>query len=963
MSNALHAHTPIVIAIDGRGLTVRATEYRKLQDQDEPLALTSRMAYDAAGRLTALWDPRLWALAQKDAASPANRTYRYNLAGVPLQSESVDAGWELILSAEASNIVESWDTRGSTQQIKYDPYLRPVATVEIDAQQNARTIIRSVYADSSEESAEHNRCGQLARLDDTAGSLHFPDYGVLGQLLSQPRQFLKAPELPDWTDATDYLDLVEAEAFTTHWQYNAVAEQTLQTDARGNAQRTTYSVAGNLSGVYLQLNSQDETTLVDGMIYNAFGQVEEQTAGNGVVSQAVYEASTGLLQSLSAGRAGNEALQSLHYDYDPVGNILQIEDNAQPIRFFANQRIEPISRYRYDTLYHLIEATGREVKTGASHGPALPVLQNLPPDPNQVSNYTQSYDYDSAGNLLQMRHVGAQTFTRTMRVAPDSNRSLPEGEVEVDLANGFDANGNLLQLVRGQTLEWDLRNQLQQITTVTRATAANDNEQYVYEGQGQRCRKINSTQTSSRTLNSEVRYLPGLEIRTTADGEILHVITLQAGRSNVRVLHWQAGQPSGIANDQVRYSLDDHLGSSTLELDQQGGLISQEGYYPFGGTAWWAARSAVEAKYKTVRYSGKELDASGLYYYGFRYYAPWLQRWINPDPAGDIDGLNLYQMLGNNPVSRFDLDGRMDSSGAPDRTEAKRKLIHNTVVHLSALKLVKERVRAVRQQIENYLDHEERGISAVRRSASLMGQTTAKVAGSTGGGTAAGVLVGAIACAACGPVGWVAGGAALVGGFAAGKLSGFIAEKATDMLDLNTAINLKISVLDSEKLFEEAEKTAHSLLGTVMHIVRGYTDIRDKKARQNVLKLAAGTVLEQTPVVGTAIKHAPEFVELTYEIQHSENQIEPEKWEYLDTHLDALETALLERMNALKEEFERTGIESVKVSVIPLKSRASFESLNKMTTKVIGIIKETRDLSIEARKPGRQNSQFKMTRL
>ncbi|EGH49324.1 insecticidal toxin protein, partial [Pseudomonas syringae pv. pisi str. 1704B] len=51
-------------------------------------------------------------------------------------------------------------------------------------------------------------------------------------------------------------------------------------------------------------------------------------------------------------------------------------------------------------------------------------------------------------------------------------------------------------------------------------------------------------------------------------------------------------------------------------------------------TAWWAARSAVEAKYKTVRYSGKERDTSGLYYYGLRYYAPWLQRWINPDPAG-----------------------------------------------------------------------------------------------------------------------------------------------------------------------------------------------------------------------------------------------------------------------------------------------------------------------------------------
>ncbi|KPY69469.1 hypothetical protein ALO45_200157 [Pseudomonas syringae pv. syringae] len=125
----------------------------------------------------------------------------------------------------------------------------------------------------------------------------------------------------------------------------------------------------------------------------------------------------------------------------------------------------------------------------------------------------------------------------------------------------------------------------------------------------------------------------------------------------MRVLHWEAGKPGFIANDQVRHSLGDHLGSSTLELDQQGGLISQESYYPFGGTAWWAARSAVEAKYKTVRYSGKERDASGLYYYGVRYYAPWLQRWINPDPAGDVDGLNLFCFSRNTPTLLVDRTG------------------------------------------------------------------------------------------------------------------------------------------------------------------------------------------------------------------------------------------------------------------------------------------------------------------
>ncbi|WP_259469830.1 RHS repeat-associated core domain-containing protein, partial [Pseudomonas syringae] len=75
--------------------------------------------------------------------------------------------------------------------------------------------------------------------------------------------------------------------------------------------------------------------------------------------------------------------------------------------------------------------------------------------------------------------------------------------------------------------------------------------------------------------------------------------------------------------------------------------------------AWWAARSAVEAKYKTVRYSGKERDASGLYYYGFRYYAPWLQRWINPDISDEDADLNRYKMLKNNPLNHVDLKGNV----------------------------------------------------------------------------------------------------------------------------------------------------------------------------------------------------------------------------------------------------------------------------------------------------------------
>lgn len=131
----------------------------------------------------------------------------------------------------------------------------------------------------------------------------------------------------------------------------------------------------------------------------------------------------------------------------------------------------------------------------------------------------------------------------------------------------------------------------------------------------------------------------------------------QAGRAQVRVLHWVTGKPPEISNNQLRFSVDDLLGSSALELDGQGEVISQEEYFPFGGTAVFSARSEAEGRYKVLRYSGKERDATGLYYYGYRYYQPWVGRWLSTDPMETVDGLNLFRMVRNSPVSFRDENG------------------------------------------------------------------------------------------------------------------------------------------------------------------------------------------------------------------------------------------------------------------------------------------------------------------
>ncbi|MFJ7795901.1 RHS repeat domain-containing protein [Pseudomonas sp. NPDC096950] len=622
---SVHRHTPTVTALDSRGLKVRTVGYWRDEGSRLAQARIDRTMRDPLGRVVAQWDPRLWGTAQ------ANLATVYSLSAKVLGTDSVDAGWRLGLWGEGEQQLEQWDGRGTRRQTRYDEQWRPVAVFE-----NGECTEQLAYGDKS--LSDRNQCGRLVRHDDPAGVLLFHDYGLTGAVLKQERRFTHEPD----------------PGAATQWRLTPLGDVHAQIDAQGNEQRFSQTCNGQLRAVDLRLSGTTEwLPMVSAISYSAHGQVEKEVAGNGVVTVLEYTAEDARLKRLLS-RPGQEGpLQDLRYAYDPLGNVLSIEDAVLPIRYFANQRIEPINRYAYDSLSQLIEATGWEAGT-VRQGPFSEYSESL-------ANYRQTYRYDDGNNLLELIHIGAQNPGHRLVAAAYSNRCLPVRDGmepgEEDFRSGFDANGNLLNLQPGQALSWDLRNQLREVRPVARDSGPDDCERYIYDAEGMRVRKIRSLQTSARTNILETRYLPGLEIRThSGTGEELHVIDVQTGRGSVRVLHWAAGRPTQIADNQQRYSLTDHLGSSTLELDQDANIITQERYYPFGGTAW-SNDESVQVSYKTVRYSGKERDATGLYYYGFRYYVPWLQRWLSPDPAGKVDGLNFFSMVTNNPTSKMDAYG------------------------------------------------------------------------------------------------------------------------------------------------------------------------------------------------------------------------------------------------------------------------------------------------------------------
>lgn len=672
----MHAYTPTVSVTDPRRLNIATVSYCRDTHAAVVEARIYRQRYDAVGRLTDVCDPRLHALQAREPNAAPNMKLRSSLTGALLGSECVDGASQLTLPGAAGQRLIDWDGLLTQTQTRYDLMLRPVSAIEQTCGGIARNSTFFTYGDSTPATAGRNQCGRVVRHDDSAGTEFFPHYALSGVPIACVEYFLDQLDEPDWPETEAQRDLLHetGHGAATHFSFNALGEVISQQDAMGNLKRLQLNIAGQLKQISLKIagDTQDHLLLLD-IQYNPDNQIVRQVAANGVISQNRYDPQNGRLEQISAETFARPNLQKLVYRYDPVGNILSIQDMAQRTRFFRNQKIEPLSTFTYDSLYQLISATGWQ-RSNTSNGPAAPVFTS-PPDSAQLENYCETYTYDAAGNLTTLVHNAvSQSWTQRTAISRYSNRGLEQSDDgtlpdEPEIAAAFDANGNRKTLQPGQLLQWSAGRRLSQVDQVIRQHAANDCERYVYNGAGQRKRKVRLVYVEGIAQRHETRYLPELEIRESPD-EALHVISVQAGRCAVEVVHWPS---KGVAANQYHYSFSNHLGSSMLVLDHQGDTVSEEHYFPYGGTSWWAGPDRVQASYKTRRYAGQERDATGLYYYGQRFYAPWLMRWISPDPAGIADGLNLFLMVRGNPVRFVDRQGLagVDTARAAGATAAR----------------------------------------------------------------------------------------------------------------------------------------------------------------------------------------------------------------------------------------------------------------------------------------------------
>lgn len=685
---ARHDNTPGIIHFDSLGRPTYS-----VANYGGGVTAAVRSERDLTGRFSRVYDQAQREVGSGFAAMP----------GIQIFSESAERGGSWAFINVLGAVVRTWDDKGRKLRTEYDVLHRPLSAFVQEQGQAEILFNHIVYGDRHPDAVALNLLGVPHLVFDQGGMIRVPELDFKGNPHSADRILARDyQQYLDWSavaaetqygaiQAAAEPDLEMAEVFTSTSLYDALNRPTRVTLPDGTVLVPTYNEIGLLARLQAQLRGNGALIeFLKEQDYNAKGQRQFARYGNDLLSRYFYDPQrfrlTNLLTYDADADPSTDALQDLHYTYDAVGNMTTIRDDAQQTYYFNNAVVKPESNYEYDALYQLVRATGREHAGGSNDTQRTHAdLEFMPqlPHPNNaaaVRTYTEEYEYDPLGNIKIMRHHYAgpggavsgwtcryryayeeQPANRTNRL---SATSMPGDPVAgpFSATYRYDAYGNIAGMPHLASLEWNFGEQLRQVDLGGGGTAY-----YVYGAGGQRLRKVVERNGTTRLewifLGPVLLYR-----RRRRDTNALQLerwtvhladntgLIAQVDTKTVDANNFDPANP--LNTPLIRYQYGNHLGSTTLETDENGIVVAYEEYHPYGTSAYRSARPGFDLSLRRFRFSGKERDdETGLYYFGGRYYAAWLGRWTSSDPIGIADGFNLYKYCRNNPVMLKDPDG------------------------------------------------------------------------------------------------------------------------------------------------------------------------------------------------------------------------------------------------------------------------------------------------------------------
>src|SRR2546428_7198869 len=273
---------------------------------------------------------------------------------------------------------------------------------------------------------------------------------------------------------------------------------------------------------------------------------------------------------------------------------------------------------------------------------------------SSIATEDRGYLYDAAWNLNQRTNNGATT---AFNVNVKNELTSVGGS-----SCTYDDNGNLIFGPAPNNLgySYDAENQL-----VSVEAASNWRTEFVYDGRGRLRVRKEFIWVSGWSPNGETRYLyDGLRVIQERDLNNTPAVSYTRGNDLSGSLEGAGGIGGLLARSDGysggswtshAYYYADGNGNITSLTDGSQSIVASYRYDPYGNII---SSSGTLAGANLYRFSSKEQHAnSGMYYYGYRFYDPNLQRWINRDPLHERGGINLFRFVGHRPLSRVDRFG------------------------------------------------------------------------------------------------------------------------------------------------------------------------------------------------------------------------------------------------------------------------------------------------------------------
>ena len=438
-------------------------------------------------------------------------------------------------------------------------------------------------------------------------------------------------------------------SFQTFDELNRLATET----SSGRTHRYTYDKASNtrtttygVTGRFLQCNYDplNRLTVCDERDNEASGQshltrydyalngnITQKTLPNGNVCQMSYDALNRKLSKSTRTSGGtlissfdhSTALSPYPSSYDNVGNVLRIaEDYGDPN--LENRVVTNI----YDQVYRI---TREELATS--------------------SLTTTDYLYDKANNRIEKEVTsGSASPVTEVYLYGDTTDGLNSNQLK-SLATGadirtydYDANGNRIEerlnAVVSRSYAYDYDNRL-----ITLNDSALGSYEYAYDsrtrrvlrdetqGSGQRTELSFSAGNSVQEIESSattVEYIRGSDYGGGVGG-ILYTI-----RGNARTFNSYNGRGDVVSqtNDTEGIEWQGHYEAFGEVVDQEGSNVERQ------------------------RSNTKDRDPTGLTNEGMRYRDS--VTFLTRDPAGFVDGPNVYTYVRQNPWTYYDPYGLFD---------------------------------------------------------------------------------------------------------------------------------------------------------------------------------------------------------------------------------------------------------------------------------------------------------------